>query len=107
MNTELAEKVLDHVLLYPEQHDQDVYGGKNSCGTTGCIAGWSMLLSGYTHIMEVFYRPNGFSVFEPFHEGQKLLGLNDEEARTVFYTFDNASAIKRLQELVFQYQQQG
>lgn len=45
MNTELARRVLDHVRMNPEQHDQDHWGERNECGTSACIAGWTIILS--------------------------------------------------------------
>jgi hypothetical protein len=34
----LGEAVIEHVLTYPETHDQSLE--MNECGTVGCIAGW-------------------------------------------------------------------
>lgn len=34
----LGEAVIDHVLTFPEQHNQSFV--VNDCGTTACLAGW-------------------------------------------------------------------
>ena len=42
---EAAQKVLDHIELHPEKHDQQAWANtSNACGTTGCIAGWTVML---------------------------------------------------------------
>lgn len=43
---ELAQAVHDQILLHPETHDQTAYFGVGSCGTTACVAGWSLKLAG-------------------------------------------------------------
>lgn len=45
-NTELAWKVLDHIAAHPEQWDQKTWLKRTDCGTAGCFAGWTALLSG-------------------------------------------------------------
>jgi hypothetical protein len=54
-NAELAYKVLDHIDAHPEQWNQGVYIGSGECGTVGCFAGWTVLLSG----AEPLYRDGG------------------------------------------------
>lgn len=55
-NTDLAYRVLDHIDAHPEQWDQGFWwddkaeiwtdGGRPSCGSAGCFAGWAVALSG-------------------------------------------------------------
>jgi hypothetical protein len=45
-NAELAYRVLDHIDAHPEQWLQNVWIAKAECGTVGCVAGWTCLLSG-------------------------------------------------------------
>lgn len=33
-------KAKSQILAHPEQYDQTNFGGDDSCGTVGCIAGW-------------------------------------------------------------------
>jgi hypothetical protein len=46
LNVELAERVILHVLTYPEQHEQGRYFQDTPCGTTACLAGRTVLLGG-------------------------------------------------------------
>ncbi len=46
VNWRLAAKILNIVVNEPEKHDQTVYGRVGPCGTTACVAGWAVLLSG-------------------------------------------------------------
>jgi hypothetical protein len=43
---ELARAVHDQIFLHPETHDQTAYFSIGSCGTTACVAGWSLKLAG-------------------------------------------------------------
>lgn len=44
MNTELMKQVRDQIFLFPETHNQETF--ISECGTTQCMAGHAMLLSG-------------------------------------------------------------
>lgn len=47
INTELLERVMQHILDHPEQHDQTSWGHKEPhCGTAACFAGWTVILAG-------------------------------------------------------------
>lgn len=39
---QLRQAVLDQITTYPETHDQEDWVG--NCGTTACVAGWSLML---------------------------------------------------------------
>ncbi|AMS02636.1 hypothetical protein BJD55_gp130 [Gordonia phage Yvonnetastic] len=53
VNVELIDKVLEAVEKHPEQHDQGSWGFKEEgCGTTMCVAGWAVVLSGHPHTWE-------------------------------------------------------
>lgn len=45
-NAELAYAVLDQIDAHPEQWFQGLWIGRDECGTSGCFAGWTCLLSG-------------------------------------------------------------
>ena len=45
-NAELAYMVLDHIDAHPELWEQGNYLRKTECGTVGCFAGWTCVLSG-------------------------------------------------------------
>lgn len=46
INTELARKVRDQILLEPDSHRQDVWAEETDCGTTACVAGWACIIAG-------------------------------------------------------------
>lgn len=43
-NVEKLEAVMDHIRMNREQHDQERWAVKTSCGTTMCFAGWTVVL---------------------------------------------------------------
>ena len=45
-NAALAYRVLDHIEAHPSEWYQGYWYKENSCGTTACFAGWTVLLSG-------------------------------------------------------------
>lgn len=51
-NIEALEETLAYIEAHPEQHDQSVYGYKNSCETTACFAGWHLLLTNQAEYQE-------------------------------------------------------
>jgi hypothetical protein len=49
MDPVLGRKVLDHVTAHREQFDMSEWGYNDpECGTKACLAGWTLLLNGYT-----------------------------------------------------------
>lgn len=46
INADRMEEVADYLEAHPEQHDQSIWYRVESCGTTGCVAGWTSFLSG-------------------------------------------------------------
>jgi hypothetical protein len=49
LNRALLRKVAAKLrgLRHEKHYDQSTYGQSNDCGTAACIAGWTVLLSGY------------------------------------------------------------
>lgn len=39
--------VLTFLEAHPDRHDQVVWLGRRTCGTVGCLAGWTCLRNGY------------------------------------------------------------
>lgn len=73
-NAELAYAVLDHIDAHPEQHDQSRWFQKTTCGTTGCFAGWAVVLAGH----HVEFDP------EPYRDGiQRYDTIDGDRMRTV------------------------
>ena len=93
-NVSLMTKVRNQITANPESHDQDYYENDTECGTTRCIAGWTVF----------FARGTGRTVYAGggsiFGEARDLLGLTDYEADTLFYEFGDAEAIARLDKFI-------
>jgi hypothetical protein len=116
MDTQLANDVREAVIMNPDSHEQAYYGQVTDCGTTACLAGHAMLLSGYTlrrgrcarcccaGSSAEFLRPNGSVVDYEFREARQLLGLTSEEADELFWCLNNSEAIDRLEGLIKKYE---
>ncbi len=95
-NTELAKLVLKQVEAFPEQFDMNVWAWETAaCGTTACLAGWTLMLSGWearkiertmkrtaTHTEYVFIDPvDGTHYCDDAigDKAQELLGMSWEE----------------------------
>jgi hypothetical protein len=111
MNAELGRKVLDYVTAHREQLDMGDFGRYERCGTVACLAGWTLLLSGYTLTSDLtFMRPDGSRVHAgpgPGDEAARLLNLTAAEEDgepgapwPLFYAGDEDAAIARFRELV-------
>lgn len=91
-NTELFEKIAAQIEEQPWRYDQETWGeelrGQHLCTTAHCIAGWALMLSGYTFDVddECFYDPNREEVSDEALEAADLLGLNLQEAKRLFHT---------------------
>jgi hypothetical protein len=111
VNTELGRRILDHVTAHRSQFDMGIWGQWDpECGTTACLAGWAMLLSGYrVNAQGDFIRPDGGAV-RPGIEGDEaadLLDLSyverygtDEDDCSLFTSPDEDAAIERFRALV-------
>ncbi|MFE0101205.1 hypothetical protein [Streptomyces sp. NPDC059009] len=102
-NTELLVKIRDMIREHPEQHDQDHWAKRTSCGTTYCIAGWAAVLTG----AQLDWIPvhGGWSANTIDNEdeyieicAQRVMGLSDEE--TDLFCLHNAEALLLLNELI-------
>ena len=93
MNTDLITATVAYARMHPEQHSQISY----ACGTTACLAGHAMLLSGYTLRRDHFIRPDGVMVDFEFEEAQLLMGISHDQATAVFHCYDKETAIERLE----------
>lgn len=107
-NVQNINTVLDFLEAHPDKHDQEhwvendgfmpqdgaLYGYPDAtietlsvdCGTTGCIAGWTVLLLLHDRRLKATM-VDGF-----YHVGQGLLGLDCEQAQFVFLDTANVSA---------------
>ena len=97
-NVELLERTMQFIDDHPERHDQRSYGYRKKCGTFACFAGWACVLSGGVtwtkqhdgskRLIQVRDLPTSLAA-------QRLLGLDDREARALF-AVDNTSEVLKL-----------
>ena len=108
MDPVLGRKVLDHVTAHREQFDMKDWGRITpTCGTSACLAGWTLLLHGHTvDEAGVFRDSAGCRVGVPTTAAE-LLKLTDEERwgadpanPGLFSEFDDDVAIARFRALV-------
>lgn len=109
LNVDLLTRVREHVLTYPEQHDQSSWVVKSKCGTTACIGGWAVLLHGDA-LERGMHHPdneddtttdhalmdNGKSI-QTF--AQQLLGLTYSQADRLFLS-ENEESLEYLNDLI-------
>lgn len=89
-NEELLRAVADYIEEDPKRHTQSCWVNENwDCGTTGCIAGNALLLSGYKYTARTnnWLTPNG--VFadvddNTFEYAKRELGLTEVDAQVLF-----------------------
>lgn len=107
-NLELAKLVYKQVTEFPETFNMTIWGQRNKCGTSACLAGHAMLFSGYELTGGgAFVRPDGTAVVSNSAEAIGLLGLSPGEyygesdwgLRPLFAT-SNANAVRRLGNLI-------
>ncbi|MAY48819.1 MAG: hypothetical protein CMH38_03490 [Microbacterium sp.] len=87
-NTELLQRVMQHIDDHPEQHNQAVWL-RHDCGTAACFAGWAALLS--DELVEVqdvevdgmFYDRAGV-MHATSGAAVKVLGVTGEESDVLF-----------------------
>jgi|SRR5712664_1217856 len=83
-NVELARLVVKQVEAEPGLFDMRWYAVETACGTSGCLAGHVLLLSGYRFDGCFFIRPDGSRVggevgSEEERDAAEPLGLSGEE----------------------------
>lgn len=110
-NVDLMLAIRQQITAHPESHEQRFWAQRTECGTTYCIAGWAVTLTGKA--MEWRSRPGPSAEIEgawrvsDLHGGRgisavaaDLLGLTGEEAESLFHQGNNARALARLDELI-------
>ena len=104
MNTELAKLVYKQVTEFPESFDMRNYIYQAPCGTAGCLAGHTLLLSGYsftsTRRHDGSYacsltRPDGVNISDPSKEAMDLLEISPEDYlgeddKPLFFDYEHA-----------------
>lgn len=107
-NRKMFYQIADIIECAPEKHDQKLYvtlkngedfvtdiigGHEVTCGTTQCIAGWAIQLEGdMVFAADIALTYDGcapdYSV-DPDEEAAEILGLTEDEASTLFHTYNN------------------
>ena len=85
LNLELFEKIKTQILANPENLDMTFYVHDTPCGTTYCIAGWAVHLSGYkiNEKEETCETPKGDDTIES--AAMELLGIPGEYTELFFH----------------------
>lgn len=92
VDVDLFVKALDYIEENPDKHDQALWGSATFCGTSHCVAGWILELSGKVHKWEwspVDYHYDGVATLNsvrlsgrgswwmgPGHAANALIGFN-------------------------------
>lgn len=97
---ELGTKVIEHIERHPEGHENGSWFGTDACGTTRCIAGWTLYFAGYEMRLEgvgtpmelrlgaeAEWTPTSAVMFSG--TAADLLGMDPETAHDVFFEDDN------------------
>lgn len=114
MNTELFQKIHEVISPRPDllrMHDWESIDGSGECGTTRCIAGWAVHLTTGEPLFHLVPDGDGLEMEHPsvlalsdrlglgpldrrnFEMiGARLLGLDTDTARVVFYDADDDRA---------------
>lgn len=113
INSELIDRIADHIEQHPEVHNQGSWYGDprlaldaiqaqkpaaitvresidpDACNTTCCVAGWAAVLADDELFTQVIARSERW--FPGDHDdrwidlGRQLLGIDEDEARLLFY----------------------
>jgi hypothetical protein len=94
INVPLLRKELDFVTAHPDLHRQNLWAHHGSCGTTACLAGWTVLHAGFEtegtygsqyHVRSATTLQRVGSTFIPT-VASKLLGLTWQQGEFLFYS---------------------
>lgn len=95
INTELLERVKQHILEEPKRFDMHSFVTRVSthapeeirpaCGTTACIAGWAILLDRADRGEAVPRRISSAFYYSVEFRAMELLSLTEKQRRSLFY----------------------
>lgn len=83
LNIDLLKQVRDKIATTPESYEQRWWANPSNdapCGTTACIGGWAVILSGAMTDGEA---KEAYSYFIA-EEAARVLGLNSRDAKILF-----------------------
>lgn len=93
-NTELLERVMQHIEDHPEQHQQAIWA--NECGTAACFAGWAALFSGWTREENNFFRSSDGRSLHLRSLASEVLGLSDGESEILFHAANHVELLRMM-----------
>lgn len=105
MNFPLLWKVYDHIVAHPEEHYQEAWALKGTCGTQFCFAGHAVAIG--RPDAEVAWKQvgdyaaasvviEGDMAYEIRDIAKETLGLTDMEADALFYSGNTVEHIHRI-----------
>lgn len=96
----IANNVYEHIMANPEKHDQENFWNQNDCGTTMCVAGWTLFLEEGIKSSLGYYARYDSEYCDISETAGTLLGFDDyEESEWLFYEFDNEAAVQKLKRI--------
>lgn len=99
-NLDLLDAVVAHIEAHPEQHNQ----GEWICGTAACVAGRTVLMSGWKPVYFNLPALDTVSVEKDGQErgvrglAQELLGLDRDTANELFWATNTVDDIRRIRD---------
>lgn len=88
MNTELLERIADHIEAMPESWDLSQWAWpadeRDLCDTVGCVAGWAVMLTDDELRRKVLHSPWEMEGFDWESSATKLLELDEGDAHILF-----------------------
>ncbi len=108
VNVELLDRVLDHIRMNPEQHDQRYWAQQEGCNTSYCFAGWTVILEGgkaveYVHKPDLsvagvdgFCDSDGERIYDVAEWAAFRLGLGFRTASDLFDGYNTFEDIERI-----------
>ncbi|MCY3933501.1 MAG: hypothetical protein OXH70_17465 [Acidobacteria bacterium] len=112
MNIERCEQLLEFCSTLPVKHepfpsgrffDMSSWFHHHECGTSGCLAGWSIAMFGNEAQKWALANPAESDEPEWEEEAALLLGLPLAIAEQLFHIKDETRALERLRSLIGQY----
>lgn len=100
-NTDLMLRIREQITSEPKTHDQSAWAARTECGTTYCIAGWAVVLSGQELDWDGADLATPFTADDRYipQVARELLGLDPWSADRLFFC-DSGTALHRLDQLI-------
>ena len=96
INKPLLRKVMEHIQNHPEEHHQETWAQRDSCGTTYCFAGHTAIIEGWEPVWwnssdledstSLFRNPVTGKEADVEYIARQALGLTPLGAERLFYS---------------------